>query len=44
LVRELKRLEASERNEKTLPERRRSFARQLGYSRNSDRIRNGLEV
>lgn len=37
-----KSLEADERNTHTHPEARRSFARQLGYNRNSDRIRNGL--
>lgn len=37
--RALKRLEAERRNEATHPERRRSYARSAGYSRNSDRIR-----
>jgi hypothetical protein len=36
-----KQIEAVERNSKTAPERRRSFARQLGFNRNSDRIRAG---
>lgn len=39
-----KRQEAKLRNESTQPERRRAFARTFGYSRNSDRIRNGLEI
>lgn len=42
--REEKRVEAEERNAATHPEQRRSFARQFGYSRNSDRIRNGLVI
>lgn len=39
-----KRLAAFVRNKETQPERRRSFARQFGYSRNSERIANGLEI
>lgn len=39
-----KRVQAKTRNKLTSPERRRSFARQYGYSRNSDRIEAGLEI
>lgn len=39
-----KRAEAEARNAKTLPEKRRAFARQFGYKRNSARIANGLEL
>lgn len=34
-----KRMEAEHRNSRCHPELRRSFARQFGYSRNSERIR-----
>jgi hypothetical protein len=46
VLREVKRhkvLEAGKRDMYTHPEMRRSFARQFGYNRNSDRIRNGLD-
>lgn len=36
--------EAEARNAATKPEKRRNFARQFGYKRNSDRIRNGLDL
>lgn len=39
-----KRAQAEARNARTSPERRRQFARQYGYSRNSERIANGLEL